>query len=287
MGRAAQIVLSLLVAAAAGAGATTYLSEKPRSLAEPSVEAGDPSAAERKVGPDYGAQIAEISSELADERAARTRLAEEVASLKNQLARVHAMQPTSLPAGDEAAKRGHDDEAEATKGPRPLDVDALIAAGFSETTVREYKASLDQMELDRLYLRDIATREGWINTARFREESEALRLEVSDTREKYGEDFYDWMLYTTGHDNRVQVGSVMGGSAAEDVGLREGDQVVSYGGERVFNPSELRDATTAGDPGELVPVEVIRNGRAVRVMVPRGPLGVRVEQASVEPRRAS
>lgn len=283
------LVFSLLFALAVGAGAASYFAGAVNET-NPADQGRVPEArVESASGLNYDVQIAALASDLEQERAARERLSAEVASLENQIARIEASQPSAADRVEAMAKQsgGQESHSEASNRPRSLDVGALVAAGFAEETVREYQAGLDQMELDRLYLRDIATREGWINTARFREENEALRLEAGNTREKYGEEFYDWMLYTTGHNNRVEVGSVMVGSAAEDVGLRGGDQVVSYDGERVFSPSELRDATVSGEPGELVPVEVTRNGRPVRVMVPRGPLGVRVEQASVEPGRAS
>lgn len=231
-------------------------------------------------------QLDEIFAALEDERVARRNLAAEVESLKNQLARLQSArlaQTDSAP----AQRTKNSDAKQAPARPRALDVDALVSAGFSEQTVRDYKDRVDQMELDRLYLRDIATREGWLNTHRFREETEALQLDAGSTREDYGEDFYDWMLYTTGQPNRVSVQDVMSGSAAEDIGLRPGDVVVAYDDARIFSPRELRDATIAGDPGAPTEVEVIRNGRLTRLTVPRGPLGIRVEHANVEPRRPS
>lgn len=290
MSRGIQILGSIVLAAAAGAGATTYLTE--RAVPPPSSHGDEGTLVaveDRRLGADadYAAQIAELAAALQVERDERSTLAAEVASLKGQLARVQAAQPTRLATATSAGHgRAPGQTPGAADGPRPLDVDALVEAGFSAETVREFKSNLDQMELDRLYLRDIATREGWINSTRFREETEALRLDAGSTRAEYGDEFYDWMLYTTGHPNRVEVGSVMSGSAAEDVGLRDGDQVLSYDGERIFSPSELRDATIRGDPGALTPVEVIRNGRFVRLMVPRGPLGIRVDRSTVEPKRA-
>lgn len=284
-----RILLSLVFAAAAGAGATAYLSETPPSpLGSPAAPAGASASLRPDTAVDYDRRIAELAAALEHAREERTILTAEVASLKNELARAQSTRPTQVAHAATSADHARNEEkAAAEQGPRPLDVDALVAAGFPEEIVREFKANLDQTELDRLYLRDIATREGWVDTARFREEVEALRLDASSTREEYGEEFYDWMLYTTGHPNRVAVGDVMTGSAAEDIGIRPGDQVLSYDGQRIFSPSELRDATIQGDPGALTPVEVLRNGRYVRLIVPRGPLGIRVERTTVEPPRAS
>ncbi len=291
MTRKIQVLLAALVVLGLGVGGHSLLREDSAGadrfvrVASPSV-AGGGAAREGS----YGARIDALAAELAREREARQGLAAEVESLRGELARVRhasAGRTTLVAKADRPEHRGAGADGEKRQGPRGLDVDALVAAGFSEATVREFKASMDQMELDRLYLRDIAAREGWLDTPRFREESEALKLDMGSTREEYGEEFYDWMLYTTGHPNRVEVGDVMTGSAAEDVGLRPGDVVVSYDGARIFSPSELRDATVTGEVGALTPVEVLRNGRSMRLMVPRGPLGVRVDHATIEPQRAS
>lgn len=232
----------------------------------------------------YDARLQALTRDLDAERRAREELETEVVSLRGELARVQRV-PTSKVAVSQASAKV--DQAPSRRGPRPVDVEALVAAGFDETTVQEFKDTIDQMQLDRLYLRDIAAREGWLDTPRFREESEALQHEANDARAQYGEEFYDWMLYTTGHPNRVRVSDVMSGSAAEDVGLRSGDLILGYDGERVFAPNELREATAKGEVGALTPVEVVRDGRRMRVLVPRGPLGVRVDMTSIEPQRAS
>lgn len=291
MTRKIQVLLAVLVVLGLGAGGHLLMTEDPARADRLVGEASSSVSAGGAAGEgSYGARIDALAAELARERDARRSLAAEVESLRGELARVRHAGSARTTLVAKADSPNHDGPgADSQKRPRPraVDVDALVAAGFPEATVREFKASMDQMELDRLYLRDIAAREGWLDTPRFREESEALKLDMGSTREQYGEEFYDWMLYTTGHPNRVEVGDVMTGSAAEDVGLRPGDVVVSYDGARIFSPSELRDATIAGEVGALTPVEVLRNGRSMRLMVPRGPLGVRVDHATIEPQRAS
>lgn len=292
MNRQSQFALSLVVVAALGVGALAFLSEDPPTTSAVA-GAGEPAAGDSSSQPasstveDYAARIRELADAFEREKEERVSLAAEVASLKNELARVQATGNTRQVAHASAphAAAAPEGAAAARERPRGLDVDALVAAGFDEATVREFKEDADQRELDRLYLRDIASREGWLDTQRFREETEALRLDGPSTRDEYGEEFYDWMLYTTGHRNRVEVADVMSGSAAADVGVQPGDLVISYDGQRIFDPSELRDATIGGEVGELTPVEVIRNGRRTRLMIPRGPIGVRVDLTSAEPQR--
>jgi hypothetical protein len=173
----------------------------------------------------------------------------------------------------------------AVAGPLPFDPAPVLAAGFSPEEVARFRARLDELELERLYLRDRAAREGWLDTPRFREQSDALGRAFLGLRDEFDEGLYDWVLYATGHPNRVAVTEVLSGSAAEAAGLRGGDVIVRYDQRLVLSPGELRDATAAGRAGELVAVEVQRRGdpAPLRVFVPRGPLGVRMVPARVEP----
>ena len=53
-----------------------------------------------------------------------------------------------------------------------------------------------------------------------------------------------------GVEHSIHVTQVLGGSPANDAGLRAGDELISYNGERVFNVMELRNGTMQGQPGE-------------------------------------
>jgi S1-C subfamily serine protease len=67
---------------------------------------------------------------------------------------------------------------------------------------------------------------------------------------------------------------VLPGSPGEKAGLRAGDEVVSYAGQRVFNVGELNSLTFEGTPGESVVVDVVRDGQQLQLVVPRGPIGI-------------
>lgn len=170
-------------------------------------------------------------------------------------------------------------------GAPAFDPAPVLAAGFAPEEVARFRARLDELELERLYLRDRAAREGWLDTPRFRAESAALGQGLAGLREEFDEGLYDWVLYASGHRNRVSVVEVLSGSAAEAAGLRSGDVIVRYDQRLVLSAGELRDATAGGRAGELVSVEVQRAGdpAPLRVFVPRGPLGVRLEPSRVEP----
>ncbi len=91
------------------------------------------------------------------------------------------------------------------------------------------------------------------------------------------------MLYGSGQNNRVQVAGVLRGSAAERAGLRDGDVVISYDGRRIFEGQALLGATVQGDQGAQTELVVRREGGDVRVVLPRGPIGLRLLPARVPP----
>lgn len=206
-----------------------------------------------------GAQVSQLGARLA--------------SVEQALARV------------QADRSPEDTEPERPARPRNADErrEALVSAGVDAGLADDIVWQEGQVELDRLALRDLATREGWLGTKRYRDELNQIGTDRRPIREEIGDASYDRFLYTTGEDNRVQISSVIPGSAAEAAGFQDGDLVESYAGERVFRFSELRDATTDGESGELVAVRLRRGGRVVDVWVPRGPLGVRLDMSRAEP----
>ena len=158
----------------------------------------------------------------------------------------------------------------------------LISYGFTNNDIKEFKALEDQVELDRLYLRDQAMRENWINTPRYREELQQLSSE-NELRNTMTDERYDQYLYATDQYNRVSIEEVMIGSAAEASGLQSHDTILSYDDQRIFNWSDVREASTAGNAGEPVTITVMRDGKTLQFTIPRGPLGVRLDMSRVEP----
>ena len=163
--------------------------------------------------------------------------------------------------------------------------DALVEAGFDPGAVDAYRARVADLQMERLYLADQAAREGWINSERFREENQALSEKLYDTREDYGEDLHDWALYSSGRPNRAQVASVIAGSPAANAGIQAGDVIFTYGRDRVLGVSDLHLQTRAGRLGDSTRVEILRGNRTVQVVVPRGPLGVRLRGTRMAPPR--
>jgi predicted metalloprotease with PDZ domain len=95
----------------------------------------------------------------------------------------------------------------------------------------------------------------------------ALRAEIGDTE-------YEQYLQANNRPTAVSIGNVLESSPAQSVGLQQGDQIVNYDGNRVFNVSDLNQQTMLGEPGEAVVVDFTRDGMPMQVVLPRGPIGV-------------
>lgn len=211
----------------------------------------------------------------------RSELAREVASrvaLETQLAQLEPAPPLVDEAEAEA-------ETAETGGASDgwIDEKLLRRAGFADSVLEELRERFEAIELERLYIRDKATREGWVGKPRFRRRMQELNAKYSLLRDEYGDEAYDWILYSSRRSNRIAVSRVMAGSAADEVGLEVGDVVLRYDEERIFGGHELQAATAADEPGETTPIEVSRDGEPLRFFVPRGPLGVGLDVRTVEP----
>lgn len=178
------------------------------------------------------------------------------------------------------------DQAATQRAQRPsrqVDEARLIAAGFDSATATTLVKQLNQSALDKMYLRDQALREGWLGTEKYQDARAELQQEADALWAELDESDHDRLLYATGKPNRVTVESVIGESAAAWVGLQAGDHILRYAGGRVYGWSDLRQASSAGEAGALVPIQIERDGRILDLSIERGPLGIRLGVESVNP----
>ena len=159
---------------------------------------------------------------------------------------------------------------------------ALIESGMSDSQARELKISFEQLELERLYLRDQSIREGW-ERDRYREALQALDSKEDELKNQLSESEYDSYLYASGQTNRVAVTSVLESAPAATAGIESGDHIIRYDNQRIYNWRDLRDATSSGTIGNMVSVEVDRDGQTMDFYLARGPLGIRMNSVSVAP----
>lgn len=162
-------------------------------------------------------------------------------------------------------------------------VQALIDAGISEEQASFLQGRLDDIELQQLYLRDRATREGWLNKPRYHKERQQYLNAVTALREEVDDDVYDRLLYALGRANRVVILDTLNNSVAAQYGLQSGDRIIEYAGQRIFNSNEISPLATKGSAGMMTLVRVEREGAIQDIYLPRGPLGIRMSAARIAP----
>ncbi len=141
----------------------------------------------------------------------------------------------------------------------------LVAAGFSPDRADWIIRRTEELRMETLQAQYDAQRGG--RPVQPRSPMQTLRAELGDAD-------YERYLQADGRPASIPVRDVLASSPAERSGLQPGDEILSYGGKRVFDMPELNSLTLEGTPGESVLVEVRRNGQSMQLVIPRGPLGV-------------
>ena len=254
--------------------------------ATPSPEQAKPAAdavAENPGAADQAAaRIGELDRLLQDEIRARQALAQKLETLSRQVAALGGA--AGLAAMTDTANGPEDDNADGAAAPEEgwFDQQALLDSGMDNGLANELKLFFEQLEMDRLYLRDRAAREGW-NREQMRSEMQTLESREDELRERLGESAYDAYLYASGQTNRVAVSSVLATAQAGQAGIKSGDHILRYDSQRIYNWMDLRAATTSGNITDTVPVEVERDGETLQFYLARGPLGIRMDALRVAP----
>ena len=250
----------------------------------PAVAPAVAAAREREPGPIADdSELAALRNELERERHARLALVRQIDDLWEALAQGRS-EPAAQSARGSArrtvsqARNAVDPESELAEG--WFSEQALRDHGMSENEIQRLRQRFDEVELEKLYARDRAAREGWTDSSRHYKEMRDIQTRF---REELGERDYDAVLYASGRNNRVRVLDLLNGSAAADSGVQRGDVVYSYAGQRVFDPATLYLWTQEGEIGESVELEVLRGNRIVTFEVPRGPLGGKMEHFTAPP----
>lgn len=159
----------------------------------------------------------------------------------------------------------------------------LAASGFTPQQIRTISRRVAETQMQQIELDDRARREGWITTSRYFEEFNNLVNGTDTVRRDLGDDAYSHFLFAIGRPNRITVGMVIETSPAEQAGLLLGDVIRSYAGERVFSSTQLTSLRSSGDKGMPVIVEIIRDGEPMQLWMPRGPMGIQIQQDRVDP----
>jgi len=233
----------------------------------------------------------QLRNELKQEIESRKKLENKVAILE-KLLNTSSSTGTSVPSETETStsspiqnphEPGNSGAGFSTQSNDWFNEQAMLDAGIDPVKVNTIKQAFEQAEMDKLYLRDQATREGWMNTKRYTDSAKEIADRTRNLRNELNESEYDAYLYASGQSNRVIVSSTLSTSPASNAGIKPGDTILKYDNKRVYNWSDLTSATSEGSPSDTVSVTIERNGQLQQVYLPRGPLGIRLTTDSVAP----
>jgi len=143
----------------------------------------------------------------------------------------------------------------------------LVSAGFAQEEAARILQLEQELALEQLNEQYQLRRE------RLKDEGNSL-ASTNLIRAELGDENYERYLEANGLPTSARVNTVIGGSPAQNAGLRAGDKILSYAGTRVFNFRDVTFLTAKGAVGENVLIEVERSGERVQLTIPRGPIGV-------------
>jgi hypothetical protein len=155
--------------------------------------------------------------------------------------------------------------------PPPLDdnelVERFIAAGLTPQRAQWIVERTQELRMQALQEQYDAAREG-------RPFDPTRAASGNPIRDELGDADYERYLQALDRPTSVQVRDVLAASPGARAGIKPGDQVVSFAGERVFDMGDINRLVLEGQPGQVVAVDVIRDGQLVQLYVPRGPIGI-------------
>lgn len=217
------------------------------------------------------ARIRALEVAVAEERNARMLLEEELQVLYAALDDLGVAQSGDAESSDTGDVTVRIREARQDR--RAVDADSLrvrlVEAGFSADRaawILRRESELQMQSMQAVYeLRRTGERpEGF---ELLRDPDRALRTEIGDVE-------YEQYLEAYGHPTSVAVGSVLESSPGQRAGLQAGDEIVAYGGQRVFNYGDLSQQTMSATPDQPVVIDIVRDGVPMQVVVEGGPIGI-------------
>jgi hypothetical protein len=148
---------------------------------------------------------------------------------------------------------------------------ALINTGLSEDQAGYILRTESDATLAQLNSRYEGQREAF---ERSEPQNRPSLAQTNPLRAKLGDDYYENYLKTNGFPTTALISSVIESSPGYNAGLKAGDRIASYASKRVFNLNDVANLTLQGNPRESVLLEIVRNGEALQLTMPRGPIGI-------------
>jgi len=246
------------------------------------IVASDQNSTKYSVTENGSVDISKLNQLLNKEIRARQALEQKLETLNRQMANLESIVQSFKQANDSEQVANEVNPDVSDPDDKWFNEQALIESGMASSQALELKLFFEQLEMERLYLRDQSIREGW-DRAKYREAMQTLSSQEDDLRNRLSESEYDAYLYASGQTNRVVVTSVLASAQAGTAGIISGDQIIRYDNQRIYNGFDLREATAGGSIEDTVALEVERDGETLQFYLPRGPLGIRMNSVSVAP----
>ena len=225
-------------------------------------------------------RLAHLEQVVQQEREARIALEDTLAALFEDFEQLEAADQRAAAARTEAqrqreegraaeTRRGARDDADWLARYRERRVDRLVEGGFTEDEARRALEIESEVAFAALQASWEAQRSG----EQF--DPFAVASDPQDLmRERLGDAAFERYLEAQGQPTTIGISQVYSGSPGSEAGLRPGDRLVSYDGERIYSMTDLRRQTMQGAPGDSVIVEVERDGTRIQLSMPRGPIGI-------------
>jgi len=236
-------------------------------------------------------RLSELETSLALERFERQALADELEALRvtmvaragefgaetrgdprERLASAPSDENAEAPVADRIRERFPDglpqSREEITRLREQQQIDRFVAAGLAPDRAQWIMRREDELAMEVLQSRYDAVQSG-------APDQEVQRINTSGLlRQELGDAEYEKYLEGQGRPTSINVRDVLTNSPAQSAGLRAGDEIVAYNGQRVFDINELNELTHQAKPGGSVALEIVRDGQRMQVYVESGPIGV-------------
>jgi hypothetical protein len=148
---------------------------------------------------------------------------------------------------------------------------SLINSGLSEDEAAYILRTESDATLAQLNSRYESQREAF---QRSEPQNRPSLAQTNPLRAKLGDDYYENYLKANGFPTTARISSIIESSPGYNADLKAGDRITAYAGKRVFNLNDVANLTFQGNPGESVLLEIVRNGEALQLTIPRGSIGV-------------
>lgn len=257
-----KFVVSLLIGVCVGFGVIWQSSGEGTAV-------NDPATLEKR--------LIELRTLLEIERNARNELSDELESVRHSMA---VLSSRSFDDGDSGGDRPSYEKREPSPNSiflgaaevdqllRQQQFDRFVAVGIAPDRAHVILQREEEVEMDALRERFAATQAG----ATPQEVARITPLAL--LRRELGDADYAKYLQARGRPTSITVREVLKSSPAEMAGIKPGDQIIAYNGQRAFNMDELTRLALESTARTTVPLDIIRDGQTIQIHIQSGRIGI-------------